>query len=106
MKILFDECVPVDLRKFFDQHTIVTVTEKGWMGIKNGKLLTLASEEFDVFITVDKNLSFQQNASALPVPVIVIHSFSNKVKHLAILVPEVKKLLKDALPKQVFHVGA
>lgn len=91
MKILFDECVPTLLRKFLGEHEVITVTEQGWSGIKNGKLLKLASDNFDVFITVDKNLSFQQNLAELPLPVIVLHSKSNKVKHLSPLMPVVSR---------------
>jgi hypothetical protein len=56
MRVLFDECVPTVLRNLFIGHEVITVTEQGWSGTKNGKLLKLASEGFDVFITVDKNL--------------------------------------------------
>lgn len=105
MKVLFDECVPTLLRKYFVGHEVITVTEQGWSGIKNGKLLKLASENFDVFITVDKNLSFQQNMAALPIPVIVVHSPSNKIKHLSPLMPAVLSLLSQKLPMSVLDVG-
>jgi len=105
MKILFDECVPTDLRKLLSSHTVMTVTEQGWKGIKNGKLLALAGMEFDIFLTVDKNLSFQQNIETLPLPGIVVHSISNKVKHLALLMPEVDELLGSVLVKRVYNVG-
>jgi len=105
MKVLFDECVPASLRKFFVGHEVATVTENGWSGIKNGKLLKLASENFDVFITVDKNLSFQQNLGSLPIAVIVVHSRSNNIQQLAQLMPVVLTLLSQKLPKSVFDVG-
>lgn len=105
MKVLFDECVPIMLRKLLPEHEIVTVTEQGWAGIKNGKLLVLAATTFDVFITADKNLSFQQNLADLPISVIVLHSKSNKVKYLTSLMPIVATLLSQQLPKSVFDVG-
>lgn len=105
MRILFDECVPTLLRKFFGEHEVITVTEQGWSGIKNGRLLQLAFANFDVFITVDKNLSFQQNISSLPIPIIVIHARSNKIKHLSPLIPTILGLLSQQLPKTVFDVG-
>ena len=105
MKILFDECVPIDLRKSLPGHQIISVTEQGWAGIKNGQLLALASKEFDVFLTVDKNLSFQQNIAMLPIATIVVHCHSNKVKHLSILMPHVISLLDSQLEKQIYRIG-
>ena len=106
MKILFDECVPTDLRTLLHGHKITTVTEHGWKGVKNGELLKLAASEFDLFLTVDKNLSFQQNPKLLPLPIIVVHCHSNKARHLAPLMPKVLAILEGALEKQVYHVGA
>ncbi len=58
MKVLLDECLPKKLkREISDGHTIVTVPEQGWASKKNGELLRLAASEFDVFITIDNNLS-------------------------------------------------
>ena len=59
MKVLLDECVPRKLKREIANHEVVTVTEQGWSGIENGELLKLAATEFDVFLTVDQNLSFQ-----------------------------------------------
>lgn len=59
MKILLDECVDRRFAKEITRHEVVTVSQAGWAGIKNGELLTLAQEQFDVFVTVDRNLSFQ-----------------------------------------------
>jgi len=61
MKVLLDECVPRKLKREIANHEVVTVTEQGWSGNKNGELLNLAATEFDIFLTVDQNLSFQQN---------------------------------------------
>jgi hypothetical protein len=65
----------------------MTTPQVGWVGITNGELLRKASSDFDVFITVDRNLAFQQNVSNLPLPVIVIHAQSNKLKDLQQYVP-------------------
>lgn len=61
MRVLFDECVPRPFRKYLPEFDVTTVSEKGWNGIENGELLTLAAEEFDVLFTVDKNMSYQQS---------------------------------------------
>ena len=71
-----------------------------WVGgIKNGKLLALAANEFDAFLTVDKNLPYQQNLAALPVAVIVLDSLSNELSALLPLVPSHKRALASLTPR-------
>ncbi len=65
MKILLDECLPRKLKSYFHEHEVVTVPERGWAGTKNGTLLKLAGPEFDVFVTLDKGLPYQQNLNIL-----------------------------------------
>ncbi len=71
MKIIIDECVPSLVKKGLSRREILTVQEMGWAGIKNGELLKLVAAEFDVFITSDKNLRFQQNLANHAVAVIL-----------------------------------
>jgi predicted nuclease of predicted toxin-antitoxin system len=87
VKILLDECVPKRLGRFLTEHDVITTPQAGWTGITNGELLNRASGDFDVFVTVDRNLAFQQNLTKLPLPVIVIHARSNKLKDLLHHVP-------------------
>ena len=63
MRLLLDECVPARLSRALAGHEVLTVGKAGWSGVKNGKLLALAAAKFDAFITVDKNLPYQQNGS-------------------------------------------
>jgi len=72
MRILLDESLPRRLRRSFAGHEVVTVVEAGWSGVENGELLRLAATRFDVFVTADQNLQFQQNLSALPLTVAVL----------------------------------
>lgn len=65
MRLLLDESVPRRLRRALPHHEVKIVVEMGWSGIKNGNLLALAAASFDAFITVDKNLPYQQNLSEL-----------------------------------------
>jgi uncharacterized protein DUF5615 len=65
MKVLLDECVPRKLRLELTEHAVLTVTEHGWSGIKNGKLLALAETEFEVFLTVDQNLPVSAEPQSL-----------------------------------------
>ena len=63
MRILLDECVPWPMHKLLRGHDCSTVQDKGWGGIKNGDLLHRAETEFDLFITADQNIRYQQNLS-------------------------------------------
>jgi len=65
MRILIDECLDWRLGRALTGHDCVSVQKRGWSGIQNGNLLALAQEEFDVFLTADRNLSFQQNNTGI-----------------------------------------
>ena len=82
MKLLLDECIDRRLAKDLGGHDVRTVPQMGWAGIKNGALLTLAEAEFDVFITVDRNLSFQQNLPKVNIAVLVLKATSNRLADL------------------------
>ena len=60
MRVLLDECVPRALRNDLPGHEVKTVAELGWAGVRNGELLRRAAAAFDVLITVDRNLEYQQ----------------------------------------------
>jgi len=77
----------------------------GWGGLKNGELLRLASSEFDAFITVDKNLPYQQDLSTLPVAVVVLLAHSNELPALLPLVPKVEEALATLQPRSLIRVG-
>ena len=93
MLLLLDECVPARQRRALPSHEVSTVVVEGWSGIKNGKLLTLAAQRFDAFITVDKNLPYQQNTAALPLAVLVLDAVSNELPYLLPLVPALERAL-------------
>ena len=93
MRLLLDECVPARLRQALPTHEVLTVVQAGWSGIKNGRLLALAAASFDAFVTVDKNLPYQQHVAHLPIAVLVLDARSNELHHLLPLMP----LLEDAL---------
>jgi predicted nuclease of predicted toxin-antitoxin system len=82
MRVLLDECVPKRLRSELSSHSVRTVTEMGWAGIKNGQLLKKAAAEFDCFLTVDRNLQFQQSVDSLPLAVLVIRAADNRIETL------------------------
>ena len=72
MKLLLDECVVHDLKKDLVGHEVSTVVEAGFRGLENGELLRAAAAEYDVLITVDRNLPFQQNIASLPIAVVLL----------------------------------
>ena len=72
MRIVLDECVHAGIKKAFPEHLVKTVSEAGWSGIKNGKLLALVAGHFDVFLTVDQNLRHQRNLTNLPFAISVV----------------------------------
>jgi len=70
MKILLDECVPWPMHKFLTGHECSTAQQHGWGGIKNGDLLRLAEKEFDLFITSDQNIRYQQNLAGRQIAIL------------------------------------
>jgi Domain of unknown function (DUF5615) len=104
MRVLLDECVPRALRNDIRGHEVKTVAEAGWAGIKNGELLRLAAAEFDVLITVDRNLEYQQSFESLSLAVIIVHAPSNDVTILRPLMPAVLAAIAQSKPGVVTHV--
>ncbi len=105
MRVLLDECVPRKLGNRLTGHTVKTVVQAGWKGAANGELPKKASADFHLFITVDRNLAFQQNPQSLPLPVIVLHSPSVSLKSLRAFVPAILKILEQPLSKQFYRIG-
>jgi hypothetical protein len=70
MKILLDECVPWPMRKFLTDHECSTAQQHGWGGIKNGDLIRQAEKEFDLFITSDQNIRYQQNLAGRQIAIL------------------------------------
>lgn len=106
MRLLLDESVPSRLRRALPNHDVKTVVEMGWGGVKNGKLLALAASDFDAFVTVDKNLQYQQDLSTLPIAVIVLDAYSNELPALLPLVPHLEHALAMLVPRTYVMVGA
>ena len=95
MRLLLDECVPARLSAALGAHQVSTVVREGWSGIKNGHLLALAARRFDAFVTVDKNLPYQQNPAGLPVTVLVLDAPSNELSSLLPLIPALEAALSS-----------
>ena len=99
MRLLLDECVPKRLRNHFPGHDATTVRQMGWASKKNGELLTLMlADGFEVFVTVDQNLRYQQNITAAGVAVLVFVASSIKFVELLPLVPDALTALTTIRP--------
>jgi predicted nuclease of predicted toxin-antitoxin system len=105
MKLLLDECLDWRLRRDLPGHDVKTVQEMGWNGIKNGRLLALAQAQFQVFITGDRNLSFQQNLPGFSIAVLVLKAGSIRLVHTRPLMPKVLALLSSLKPGQIIAVA-
>jgi PIN like domain len=105
MRVLLDECVPRKLGRALTGHEVLTVTGKGWSGVKNGRLLELAEAEFDVFLTVDQNLKYQQNLASFNIAVILLVARDNRLKTLLPLAPAVNKRLNEIKPGEFVRIG-
>ncbi len=105
MHILLDECVPRPLRWEFVGHVVSTIRDMGWAGKKNGELLALmAGAGFEVLLTVDQNLRYQQNLAASGVAVVVLVATSNHLKQLVPLVSSALVALGSIQPGDVVEI--
>ncbi len=93
MKVLLDECVDWRLLRDLREHDVKTVKQLGWEKVKNGALLRLAATQFSVFITVDSNLPYQQNAEGLRLAVIVLRGRTTRLPDLRELLPALRSAL-------------
>ena len=105
MRILRDESLPIELRDELPEHAVRSVREMGWSGLKNGELLGRAAGQFDVFVTADQNLQYQQNLQILPIAVAVLVAKSNRIQSLRPLVPDLLSALTSLEPRTLFRVS-
>jgi predicted nuclease of predicted toxin-antitoxin system len=105
MRILLDESLPRKFALELTGHETQTVQKRGWAGLENGELLRTASREFEILLTGDQNLEFQQNPDTLPIAVIVLVAVNNRIGTLRPLVPRVLETIKTIRPGQLVRVG-
>lgn len=106
MRLLLDECVDCRLARDIRGHEVFTVVDLNWTGIRNGALLTRAAGQFDAFVTVDRNLAFQQRIDELPFAVVVLRARSNRLTDLTPLVPLLLEALSTIRPGEVTWIEA
>ena len=104
MRIILDECMPARLRRDLPGPEVQTVPRAGWASVKNGKLLRLFADSgnFDIFLTMDKNLPHQQSLQDLPFAVVVLRARSNRFEDTHPLMPEILRRLPEFQPGHVY----
>lgn len=107
MRVLLDESLPRQLAREITGHDVRTVVQQAWAGLSNGELLRQASAAgFDVFITGDQNLQYQQNLTQITVGIIVVAARSNRIEDLLPLVPKLMDAISIVHPGEVIQIDA
>ena len=106
MRVLLDENLPVDLAVELVGHEVATVSGLGWRGIKNNELLDRAQGRFEVLVTMDRNLEFQQNIAGFDLCVILVLAPSNRMIHLRPTVPVILEAIETGRSGEFLKVGA
>ncbi len=105
-KLLLDECVPQRLRKKLQEFEVYTVVYMGWGGLKNGELMQAAvNEGFDIILTVDKNLQYQQNMHKYPLAIVVFDLVRTEEKYIKLLLPKFMALLPEIQKHKVYMIS-
>ncbi len=91
MKILLDECVTRKIKSHLNKHKVFTVFEMGWSGLKNGTLIGNAiNESFDILLTIDKNISYQQNMKNYNIAIVILDVENSKIEYIIELLSDFK----------------
>lgn len=107
LRILLDENVDRLLKSHFhSDFEVVTVPEQGWAGLSDGDMLRHADEQFDVLVTMDQNLPYQQHLPAFEVAVVVLKASTNAFPDVVELMPKVNEQVRDAKAGKAIVVAA
>ena len=106
MKVFLDECVDWRLARDIVGHDVKTARQMDWAAVENGALLRLAEQHFDVFVTTDRNLAFQQNLNRFSIAVIVLQAKTNRLADLRPLIPGLLAAIEGALPGPAKFIAA
>lgn len=106
MRVLLDEFLPRKLKRELADHETRTVPEAGWVGVNNGELLRLAEPLFDVFVTMDRRLPFQQKLTDLQLCTIILLARCNDIADLLPLGVDLRSAVEQAEPGVVAHLKA
>ena len=103
-RVLFDEDLPRQLRRDLTEFEVRTVQEQGWSSVKNGELLRRASQLFDVFVTADQNLQYQQNVARFDIGIVVIESVDTRLPRLRASILKIRTAIVNVGPGTVVVV--
>jgi hypothetical protein len=104
VRILIDECVHVGVKGAFSGHAVKTVSEMGWRSSKDAPLLMVAQDQFDLLVTIDRNLERQQNLAKLRMGIVVVRVPSNEMAYYEPLFEQLKAAAETVRPRQVIYV--
>lgn len=107
MRLLIDECLPRKVKFLFSEagHEYETVRDAGLSGKENGELLALADKDFDVFVTIDRNIPFQQNLAGKRIAILIIRAASSDLDDIRPYIPQAIAALRSIKPQQLVEVG-
>ena len=106
MRVLLEENLPVSLAAELMGHEVTTINALGWRGVKNSELLRRTQGNFEVLVTMDRDLEFQQNIALLDLSIVLVLAHSNRMIHLRPLVPAILEVIEAAQPGELRKVGA
>ena len=106
IRLLLDEHLPIGLSAEFHGHAVDTVSGRRWAGIKNGELLRRMRGQYDVLVTMDRSIEFQQRISTLPFGIVLVRAPSNRMRDLKPLVPSILSALDAVEPGRIQRVGS
>ena len=106
MRLLLDEHLPIGLAAELHGHAVDTVSGRGWTGIKNGELLRRITGQYDVLVTMDRSIEFQQRLSTLPFGIVLVRARSNRIQDLRPLVASILSDLDAVDPGRIRRVGS
>jgi predicted nuclease of predicted toxin-antitoxin system len=101
VRLLLDESIPLRLARHLTGVDVETVHDRHWSGLKNGDLLRAAEPDYDVFVTADQNLQYQQNLKGFKIRVAVLAAHTNRLQDLLVLVPELLRVCGTLAPGEV-----
>lgn len=103
VKIVLDENLPKYLKSVLQEYDVVTVQEKGWTGMKNGELISNIEDQFDIFITADKSMKYQQNLKDRNIAIIQL--YTNRLPLIKEMELRIIKEVNSIGPKQFIEIS-
>jgi predicted nuclease of predicted toxin-antitoxin system len=98
VRVLLDECLDWRLARHISGHYVKSIRQMNWIGVENGELIAFAARSFDVLVTVDQNIPFQQNLATYPIAIVIVRARTNQLVDLKPLVPTLLLAIERAKP--------